>query len=306
MPAETPDQRPISDVTAPPDLAVVLDVERLDRDLYRGRNAPTPQARLYGGQVAAQALRAAGATVNEERRPHSLHGYFLRQGRPHLPVFLHVDRDRDGRSFSSRRVRAVQDGEVIFSMSASFQVPAGGGELDHAGGSSLDPPAGEGAASIDPLLELHEFQPARVVDGRVLWPDTLWVRSRTPLPDDPLVRACALTYVSDISSGFGQVTDPAIPNGGPSLDHTLWFHHDIPVDDWVLMELTAIKAIAGRGTYMGTLRSAGGGLGALVAQEQLLRPMRERELEAVREWLADPGDERAGGDADRYGSAPWT
>src|SRR5437764_7495211 len=105
------------------DLAAVLELEHLDRDLFRGQNEPGANQRfsLYGGQVAAQALRAAGATVPDGRLPHSLHGYFLRRGRPNMPVVFHVDRDRDGGSFSARHVRAVQDGEVIFSMLASFE-----------------------------------------------------------------------------------------------------------------------------------------------------------------------------------------
>src|SRR3954447_22340176 len=104
------------------DMAAVLDLESIDRDLFRAHNAISARDRrsLYGGQVAAQALRAAGLTVDNDRYPHSLHGYFLRPGRPDLPVILHVDRDRDGRSFSARHVRAVQDGQVIFSMLASF------------------------------------------------------------------------------------------------------------------------------------------------------------------------------------------
>src|SRR4051812_32843335 len=107
------------------DLAALLELERLDRDLFRGENEPGARERfnLYGGQVAAQALRAAGATVPEARTPHSLHGYFLRRGRVDLPVIFDVDRDRDGGSFSARHVRAVQDGEVIFSMLASFNEP---------------------------------------------------------------------------------------------------------------------------------------------------------------------------------------
>src|SRR5947209_1633191 len=107
---------------AKPDLAALLELEQLDRDLFRGQNERGARERLslYGGQVAAQALRAAGATVAPERMPHSLHGYFLRRGRPDRPVVFHVDRDRDGGSFSARHVRAVQDGEVIFSMLASF------------------------------------------------------------------------------------------------------------------------------------------------------------------------------------------
>src|SRR5437764_5826797 len=123
-------------------MASVLDLEPLDRDLFRAHNAASARERrsLYGGQVAAQALRAAGLTVDNDRHPHSLHGYFLRPGRPELPVLLHVDRDRDGRSFAARHVRAVQDGEVIFSMLASFQRDEESGTFDAVSTASIPAP----------------------------------------------------------------------------------------------------------------------------------------------------------------------
>jgi acyl-CoA thioesterase-2 len=255
------------------DLATVLELETLDRDLFRGKNEPGARERfsLYGGQVAAQALRAAGSTVPPERRPHSLHGYFLRRGRPDLPVLFHVDRDRDGGSFSARHVRAVQDGEVIFSMLASFQVEEESPTFDGVttrGGAAPE----ESKARPSPMLvEVREITPTRIADGQLRHSDQLWVRAATPLPDDPLVHACALVYVSDLGSGFGQVEVPDLPTGGPSIDHTVYFQKPIRADEWMLLELWPMKAIDARGVYGGSLRSQDGVLGALIQQEMLLR-----------------------------------
>jgi len=255
------------------DLAALLDLEVLDRDLFRGANERTARARfsLYGGQVAAQALRAAGATVAPERAPHSLHGYFLRPGQTDRDVIYHVDRDRDGGSFSARHVRAVQDGEVIFSMLASFQEPEDAGTLDTVptrGGTAPD----SLPARPSPLLaDVREITPTRIADGQLRHSDRLWVRSASRLPDDPLAHACAVAYVSDLGSGFGQVTKPDLPTGGPSIDHSLWFHEPIRADEWMLLELWPMKARNARGVYSGSLRSEDGRLGVVITQEMLLR-----------------------------------
>jgi acyl-CoA thioesterase-2 len=265
------------------DLASLLDLEQLDRDLYRGCNAAgaTIRRSLYGGQVAAQALRAAGATVPDDRRPHSLHGYFLRPGRADLPVLLHVDRDRDGRSFSARHVRAVQDGEVIFSMLASFHVDEPSGVYDALPTDPAPLPEQGGGWRADVLLEVREVTPLRVDRDRLWFPDTIWVRTRTPLPDDRLVRACALTYVSDLGSGFGQVEVPGLGGGGSSIDHAVWFQDDVAPDQWMLLKLLPTKAGGSRGVYAGVLRDAGGALGLFCTQELLLRPHRPDQLAAI-------------------------
>jgi acyl-CoA thioesterase-2 len=254
-------------------LAALLDLEVLDRDLFRGANEEGAGARrsLYGGQVAAQALRAAGATVPPERLPHSLHGYFLRPGRVDRPVILHVDRDRDGGSFSARHVRAVQDGEVIFSMIASFHAREESATFD-----AVPTRGGVDASTLPPrpspfLVEVREITPTRIGNGQVRHSDSLWVRASTPLPDDPLTHACALAYVSDLGSGFGQVDVPDLSAGGPSIDHSLWFDEPIRADEWMLLELWPLKASSSRGVYSGSLRSEDGRLGVLLTQEMLLR-----------------------------------
>jgi acyl-CoA thioesterase-2 len=270
-------------------LADLLELELLDRDLFRGRNEPGASSRLslYGGQVAAQALRAAGATVPPDRLPHSLHGYFLRPGLVDRPVILQVDRDRDGGSFSARHVRAVQDGAVIFSMVASFHASGESATYDAVvTGGGADP------ATLTPrptpfMVEVREVTPTRIGDGQVRHSDSLWVRASSALPDDPLVHACAVTYVSDLGSGFGQVEVPGLAAGGPSIDHSLWFHDPIRADDWMLLELWPLKARGSRGVYRGSLRSEDGRLGALLTQEMLLRdrPLDPEMLNRIAQYL---------------------
>jgi acyl-CoA thioesterase-2 len=253
-------------------LASVLHLERIDRDFFRGINAATERPALFGGQVAAQALMAAGQTVPEDRLPHSLHGYFLRPGLTDRPVVLQVARDRDGRSFSARRVVAVQDGEVIFSMLASFHVGENSGVLDEVDDMSVPDPETCEAFPNGLLLEMRPVTKTEIVDGRQLYSDSLWIRPSDPLPADPLTNACALTYMSDLGTGFGRVGREDLGTGGPSLDHALWFHEPIAADDWVLLHMWPSKAISARGVYHGSMRDRDGRLGVLVAQEHLLRP----------------------------------
>ncbi len=262
-----------------PDLASALDLEQLELDLFRARNTESARERpaLYGGQVCAQALMAAALTVPDGRLPHSLHGYFLRPGLVDRPVVLRVDRDRDGRSFSARHVAAVQDGAVIFSMLASFQTgvdPAvyadvvdPDGPISHWPGPDACPPLGN-----DVMLELRQATLTEVVDGRQMYSDTIWARSRHPLPDDPVVQACALAYVSDLGTGFGRIMLPTRGTGGPSIDHGFWFHAPVRVDDWLLLELQPWKATLGRGTYRGTIRDRAGTVAGVIAQEHILHP----------------------------------
>ena len=186
------------------DLGALLTLERVDRDLFRGRNANSgPRQTLYGGQVAAQCLVAAGGHGWADRLPHSLHGYFLRAGRSDLPVILEVDRDRDGRSFSARHVVAMQEGEVIFSMVTSFHTESeGGGVFDAAPRRDVPEPDAMRRGGWNPLLEVREVTPTDFLKG--VFSDCVWVRSATALGDDPLLHRAALTYLSDIGTGFGQ------------------------------------------------------------------------------------------------------
>ena len=228
------------------DLATLLTLERVDRDLFRGRNANYgPRQTLFGGQVAAQCLLAAAATVEPDRLPHSFHGYFLRAGRVDLPVIFEVDRDRDGRSFSARHVVAVQDGEVIFSMITSFHVEGDGAHFDEAPRRDAPDPERVPHKAWSTLLEVREVTPTDFLKG--VFTDSLWVRSSTKLGDDPLLHRAGLTFLSDLGTGFGQQDRSLVGRGGPSIDHAMWFQEDIRADDWVLVDLRPVKARSARG-----------------------------------------------------------
>ncbi len=283
-------RRRLTVTTSPmPDLASLLELELLDRDLFRATNEPDASKRrsLYGGQVAAQALRAAGMTVPAERVPHSLHGYFLRPGLIDRSIILQVDRDRDGGSFSARHVRAMQNGEVIFSMIASFQAPEAGVTYDAVPTRGGEDPEALTSRASALLIEVREVTPTRIGHGQLRHSDRLWVRAAAELPDDPLVHACALAYVSDLGSGFGQVEVEGLAAGGPSIDHSVWFHEPVRADEWMLLELSPLKAGNARGVYQGSLRSQSGALGAVFAQEMLLRHglLPPEMLERMAEYL---------------------
>ena len=278
------------------DLASLLTLERVDRDLFRGRNANYgPRQTLFGGQVAAQCLLAAAATVEPERLPHSLHGYFLRAGRVDLPVIFEVDRDRDGGSFSARHVIAVQEGEVIFSMVTSFHMETDCTVFDDAPHREAPEPEQAPRRPWSTLLEVHEVTPTNFLKG--VFTDCLWVRSAKRLDDDRLLHRAGLTFLSDLGTGFGQQDRALVGRGGPSIDHSVWFQEDIRADDWVLIDLRPVKARNARGTYHGSLRDRDGRLGATLYQEQLLLPgaasdmlRSEEEFERV---TVDPPDEQA-------------
>jgi acyl-CoA thioesterase II len=262
---------------APPDASLValLDLEPLARDLFRASTVFDDPFPLYGGQVAAQALLAAGRTVPAGRVPHSLHGYFLRGGDAGRATLFRVDRDRDGRSFSSRRVVAVQDAEVVFSLSASFQDPEEG--LDLQVETTPDVPAPEALPTLA-MPRLFSFE-ARLPPQphERSWPTRFWARCTEPLPVDEdgaeLLHAAVLTYLSDIMTGLSPLAaDGFRPT--TSLDHAMWFHRAARADDWVLVDLIGRTTGGGRGWYTGSLSSRDGVLRASITQESLFRRQR--------------------------------
>jgi acyl-CoA thioesterase-2 len=261
-----------------PDLLDVLDLEELDRDLYRSTLVFADLFPLYGGQVAAQALHAAGRTVPGGRLPHSLHGYFLRSGDAGRPVILRVERDRDGRSFSARRVVAVQGGEVVFSMSASFAVPGDGPDHRVQPTPGAELPDGLPVLQVRRPFAMQTRRPAQPLPGEH-WPTRFWACSPQPLPDDPLLHACALAYLSDIGTGLSVLEDDDVAPG-PSLDHAVWFHRPVRLDRWVLMDMAPGTVAHGRGFYTGTVTAQDGTLAATFVQESLFRsgpnPFRRR------------------------------
>ncbi|MEX1008087.1 MAG: acyl-CoA thioesterase domain-containing protein [Acidimicrobiia bacterium] len=256
------------------DLLRLLDLEELDRDLFRARNPPqTFLPHLYGGQVAAQAARAASLTVPDGRFLHSLHGYFLRPGRSDHATILRVDRDRDGRSFSARHVNALQNGEVILSLLVSFNVDKEGREFQEAEIPSPAPPPEEipeeELGGHNTMFDLRPIGRSARPGGFPGLSHRFWARTRGPLPDDRLLHACVLTYLSDMGTGFMKVpTDE--PMGGPSLDHAVWFHRPVHMDQWVLVDLDPVVASGGRAYYTGTVHSPDGKLVASLAQEHLM------------------------------------
>jgi acyl-CoA thioesterase-2 len=253
-------------VAHPPTIRDLLDLEYVEENLYRSCAVFDEPYRLFGGQVAAQALLAAGRTVPDGRVPHSLHGYFLRQGSTYRPTLFQVDRDRDGQSFSARRVVAIQEGEVIFNMSASFAAPRPGADKDAEDAPDI-PPLDALPGRIHPRVPSFEF---RAPDSGQRLPSRFWIRCTDGLRDDPLVHAAVLAYTSDISTGLIPLEgDGSL--AGPSLDHAVWFHRPARMDDWTWQELTPHTVAGGRGWYTGAVYTCDGVRVASIAQETLFR-----------------------------------
>src|SRR5260221_3023090 len=219
-----------------PGLVDVLTLGRMEADLFRSWVVYDDGFGLSGGQVAAQALRAAAETVDAGRHPHSLHGYFLSRGDPSGGVVLMVNRDGDGRSYSNRRVIAVQNGVVIFNMAASFHVTEDG--PDHQAHAMPQVAAPEYASELPGRTRMRGIEirvPQQPVPGQE-WPSRVWMRTREHLADE-IMHACALTYISDMFTGLASV--PGIGQVGPvsSGDHAGWVRRKAGLDDWLLMGL---------------------------------------------------------------------
>jgi acyl-CoA thioesterase-2 len=252
---------------ARPSILELLDLEHIEQDLFRCRTVFHDPYRLFGGQVAAQALYAAGLTVPAGRVPHSLHGYFLREGNALRPTVFMVERDRDGGSFSARRVVAVQDGAVIFNMAASFAAARPGPAADVDPEPRPELPAPERLAGwIPPRHPSFEFRSA----SQERPPTRFWVRCTADLPDDPLLHAAVLTYTTDMSSGLLALNTEGAWSGA-SLDHAVWFHRPVRTDDWIWHDLVPHTLASGRGLYTGAVYGADGSRTATIAQEALFR-----------------------------------
>jgi acyl-CoA thioesterase II len=291
--------QPLSGQAAVDRLLEVLDLKQLDAARFVGESPQTGAQRVFGGQVAGQALVAAGRTVDPDRHVHSLHGYFVRPGDPTEPIEFTVETIRDGRSFSVRRSTAQQYGKTIFFMSASFQVTEEG--LDHHSPAPVDvPPPGEvrtmrdwvrqypsRAASFAAAPQAIDVRyvgvPGWVPPGDRVAADRqqVWMRIDGRLPDDPLLHACALTYASDLSlldavlSVHGEVWGPGGVIGA-SLDHALWFHRPFRADEWFLYDCLSPSASGGRGLASGRMFTEDGRHIASAVQEGLLRRVGER------------------------------
>jgi acyl-CoA thioesterase II len=281
-------------------LIEILDLEQLEVNLFRGRSPDERRQRIFGGQVAGQALVAAGRTV-EKGTTHSLHAYFLRPGDPTTPIIYQVDRIRDGRTFTTRRVSAVQHGQAIFHLSASFQPDEPGPEHQVSMPDAPDPetvPNFEERIAKIPTEKLPEdvrawIRRERPIEVRSVGagspfdhtkrPPTqlTWIRARGRLPDPLLLHQCIVAYASDMTL-LDTIT---LPHGivwadgsyaMASLDHAMWFHRPFRADEWLLYAQESPIAHGARGFATGRLFTRDGTLVVSVAQEGLIRPLGQR------------------------------
>ncbi len=277
------------------ELLELLKLEKIEENIFRGQSQDLAFGNVFGGQVLGQALSAAYQTIEETRHVHSLHAYFLRQGDASKPIVYDVDCIRDGKSFTTRRVRAVQKGRAIFSMSASFQIEEPGFEHQDTA------PVVSGPEGITSQLELSRKVADKIPENirdRILCEKPIeirpvdpvdpfapekkepvrynWFRAISPMPDDPVAHQYLLAYASD----FHLVSTSMYPHGRTfwnprihmaSLDHAMWFHRDFRMDDWLLYAMESPNASGARGLSFGRIFTRDGKLVASVAQEGLIR-----------------------------------
>ncbi len=279
------------------DLIALLELEPLEVNMFRGLSPDEDRQRVFGGQVAGQALIAAGRTVEPDRIVHSLHAYFLRPGDPRVPIIYQADRIRDGRSFTTRRVVAIQHGQAIFNLQASFQVDEPGPEHQY------EMPDATPPEELPTFLERvaafkDRFSPEmwawlereRPIESRSVeaprWIDPepraaeqhVWIKANGQLPDDPLLHACVVAYASDLTLLDTAVMPHQISYTDESfqvasLDHAMWFHRPFRADDWLLYHQKSPSAHGARGLAEGFIYSRDGRLCVTVMQEGLMRPV---------------------------------
>lgn len=283
------------------DLLELLEMERIEVNLFRAQNGPGTH--VFGGQVLGQAIVAASRTV-DDRALHSIHGYFLRPGDSTVPILFDVDRIRDGKSFTTRRVVGIQHGEAIFSMASSFQVREEG--LVHQREMPDVPPPEDLQSEAEFYEQLRRQDPAagryafryhaidsRQVEGLHMVPrfrdqpvepvKHTWMKSTLKLPDDPVVHCAFLAYMSDMDFMSTSMLPhgPALQNvtlQGASLDHAMWFHRDFRADEWLLFAKESPVAAGARGFVRGSFFNRSGELVVSAAQECLIRPRERREV----------------------------
>jgi acyl-CoA thioesterase-2 len=283
-------------------VVALLDLEQIELDIFRGRSPEGERRqRVFGGQVAGQALVAAGRTVPDQRPVHSLHAYFIRPGDPAVPLIYLVDRVRDGRSFTTRRVSAVQHGKTIFTLSASFHHPEEG--VSHQRTMPDVPPPDELPTMAERLRQRFgdkaaDYSGANPIDIRQIGPMSIeavgdpslrsaasvaWIRADGDLPDDELLHVCLVTYASDmtlldsvlLASGLSWADGRT---AGASLDHAMWFHRPFRADRWLLYTQESPVAAGARGLARGELYTREGELVVSVVQEGLVRTAPHADL----------------------------
>ena len=281
------------------EVLALLDLEKIEENIFRGVSPKDRMQRVFGGQVLGQALVAAGRTV-EGRMCHSFHAYFLRAGDPKVPILYEVDRSRDGASFTARRVVAIQHGKQIFTLAASFQLEEQG--FEH----QFDMPKvpapetlkdehtllGENLERLTPEMRAWMSRP-RPIEMRPEIPrdffdrgkhppfDNIWIRDTGPVPADTATQQAVLAYASDMSLLDTALLPHGISWNGnvqmASLDHAMWFHHPFRVDEWLLYAQDSPSASGARGFNRGAIYTRDGKLVASVAQEGLMRPRAEKK-----------------------------
>jgi acyl-CoA thioesterase II len=292
-------------MTVVKELLELLELDPIEHNIYRGQNRDLATGRVFGGQVFAQALVAAQRTVPEGRHAHSVHGYFLREGDLKTPIVYFVDRPRDGRSFTSRRVTAIQHGEAIFHLSASFHIDEPG--LDHQTTMPTVPPPESVPSELELIRARADTIPEpfrsivtqeRPLDIRVITPADpfarlerqdpdeakrrVWFRLTERIPDAPMLHQAVLAYASD----YGFLPTALLPHGigyrDPrlfiaSLDHAVWFHRPFRADEWLLYVSDSPSAFGARGLVRGAVYTQAGVMVASVAQEGLIRLREPRD-----------------------------
>jgi acyl-CoA thioesterase-2 len=278
------------------DLLDLLELEPLEVNLFRGLSPDEDRQRVFGGQVAAQALVAAGRTVDPGRLVHSLHAYFLRPGDPNLPIVYEVDRIRDGQSFTTRRVVAIQHGRAIFNLQTSFHITETGPDHSAPMPAVPDPDAlptfrerieGSvnrlGPEATEWLIRERPIESRPVDAPHFLAPaprppaQDVWIRANGALPDDPLIHACVVAYASDLTLLDTATLPHAIGYDGnfmmASLDHAMWFHRPFRADEWLLYHQLSPSASGARGLALGHVFRRDGDIVVTVMQEGLIRPI---------------------------------
>ncbi len=277
------DQAPLAELIS------LLALERIEHNLFRAYHPQGRSGRLYGGQIMAQALQAAALTVPEDRPAHSLHGYFLRPGNPKMPALIEVERIRDGRSFTTRRVVVVQDGAAIFNLDASFQLVEPGlthqAQMPQLNGEPMVPPDDARVPAelwTKPFVEWRVEHKALMLEQPHPPSQHIWFKAIGPLPQgtpqDALLHQALLVYQSD-----GALLSTArLPNRGSfkredmqgaSLDHAMWFHQPVVPDEWLLYALDSPSSFGARGYNRGSIFTTDGRLVASTMQEGLM-PLR--------------------------------
>jgi acyl-CoA thioesterase II len=252
-----------------PSFLDLIEVARIDGNRFRSRVVVDEPYPLFGGQIAAQALYAAAQTVDRGRLPHSLHGYFVRPGDAGQPIEHEVFVERDGRSFSSRKVEARQDGSIVFTMLTSFHAETTGPEAQVREIPTVSRPEDSPPRRLPRLLSYEGRWVEQVYPHDELM-TRFWARCTEHLRGDPVLNACALTYLSDHSAGIAAL-DSCSHWSGASLDHALWFHRPVEAEEWMLVDLVPHTVARGRGWYTGSVFRADGALVANLAQETVFR-----------------------------------